>query len=216
VIWIGTRGRGVMRVERGRFGNTASRKACPAAWSTPSPQTTGGLWIGTNGGLGHLIGERIETFTVRDGLPRNAVMALVLDRDGNLWVGTQGGLARLRGRRLAALTEREGLADDDVRALLEDHEGNVWAAPRRPDEALGRPFTTYGRTEGLLAGPCERWPRAMTGASGSGPCGGRCQPEERRPHAALRHPFEGRNVLCLFEDRSRRLWWPRRTVVCSA
>ncbi len=84
---------------------------------------SGGLWIGTDGGLSHYDGARWETFTTAQGLPDNDVRSLHLGHDGRLWVGVgrgiglyaQGRWARLGlpvaeavGRRVAVVGDRDG------------------------------------------------------------------------------------------------------------
>lgn len=67
----------------------------------------GDAWLGTPGsGLHYLAAEErptsapdqdaIDSYTVRDGLSSNNVLAQLIDRDGTLWVGTDTGLDRLK------------------------------------------------------------------------------------------------------------------------
>jgi hypothetical protein len=52
------------------------------------------MWIGTEQGLVHWAGGRVQTYTTRDGLPHNACSVLAADGVGRLWVGTfSSGLA---------------------------------------------------------------------------------------------------------------------------
>src|SRR5436309_457677 len=44
-----------------------------------------------------------RTFTDRDGLPQNSIMAVARDIAGRLWVGTQDGAAFYDGRRWTAV-----------------------------------------------------------------------------------------------------------------
>jgi len=209
VVWIGTRGRGVLRVEGRQMRRYGVAQGLPSGVvNVVTEDGRGGMWIGTSGGLSRLAGERVETFTVRDGLPRNDVTALVLDRDQNLWVGTQGGLARMQGRRLAALPERVGLADSDVRALLEDHEGNLWVATGSGLTRLSDGvFTTYGRAEGLPGGTVRTMAESHDGGIWIGTqAAGIARLSDGILSPVPGTPFEGRNVLCMFEDRHRHLW----------
>ena len=50
---------------------------------------------------------RVSTYTARDGLSNDNVLAILEDREGNLWVGTQdGGLNRFSDSRFVTWTTR--------------------------------------------------------------------------------------------------------------
>ncbi len=63
-----------------------------------------------------------------DGLPQNAVTAIVQTRDGYLWLGTYNGLARFDGVRFTVFAEgpTPELQSSRVTSLFEDHEGALW------------------------------------------------------------------------------------------
>lgn len=69
-----------------------------------------------------------DVWQAKDGLPQNAVQAIVQTRDGYLWLGTQAGLARFDGVRFVVFDKSNTAAmrSDNVRALLEDREGGLW------------------------------------------------------------------------------------------
>lgn len=70
---------------------------------------------------------RIDSWTVRDGLPQNSITAIIQTRDGYLWFGTQEGLARYDGRAFEIFDRRQGaLPDNTVTTLLEDSSGRLW------------------------------------------------------------------------------------------
>lgn len=104
VLWIGTRGRGLIKFEisQNRFTDqydvgTGSSKSHNKVWSICKDQT-GFLWIGTSFGLHKLIYNEEElrtTFLKKiDGLPNNVIYNIHDDRDGNLWMGTNKGLVK--------------------------------------------------------------------------------------------------------------------------
>jgi signal transduction histidine kinase/ligand-binding sensor domain-containing protein/CheY-like chemotaxis protein len=88
----------------------------------------GDLWIGTiGGGLTRLSNGQFRTFTTKDGLSSDSVLALLEDKAGDLWIGTDGnGLNQYRDGRFTVYRSMDGLADDEVFALAEDHQGNIW------------------------------------------------------------------------------------------
>lgn len=87
----------------------------------------GALWVGTaDGGLNRWYDGRLSKFTMRDGLPADAITALAEDRAGRLWVGTQAGLAVWQGEHALVLPGTESLAGKAVATLFCDSHGVMW------------------------------------------------------------------------------------------
>lgn len=64
----------------------------------------GTLFVGTRfGGLNVVAGERVTTYSTREGLADPDVRAVDVDRLGHVWVATQGGLARLANGSLSQI-----------------------------------------------------------------------------------------------------------------
>lgn len=85
----------------------------------------GSQWLATPAGLNHLVGDRIEAYSKKDGLPSNDVTNLYLAHDDTLWVQTQSAqvLRRINGHfetiPLAALS-------GPTIAAMQDRNGNLW------------------------------------------------------------------------------------------
>jgi ligand-binding sensor domain-containing protein/signal transduction histidine kinase len=88
----------------------------------------GNLWIaGATEGLWRVNGQRVDQFTIKDGLSSETVACLYEDKDGNLWAGTDGGgLERFRDGSITTFAKEEGLSTDSARAVLEDSAGDIW------------------------------------------------------------------------------------------
>lgn len=86
----------------------------------------GDLWIGTRKGLSRMRRGPFETYTKREGLPSDVVIARYVDREGNVWIGTGAGLCRLRDGKFTTYTTDDGLSSNQVQALYEDREGSLW------------------------------------------------------------------------------------------
>ncbi len=71
---------------------------------------------------------RLDAWQVEQGLPQNAVSALVHASDGYLWVGTLAGLARFDGARFSTFdaSESADIASQPVLGLMEDAQHNLW------------------------------------------------------------------------------------------
>jgi signal transduction histidine kinase/ligand-binding sensor domain-containing protein len=77
-----------------------------------------------------LPGYFTRVIQTEDGLPHNAVTAIVQTHDGYLWIGTYGGLARYDGASFTTFdNERNnvsGMHDSRVVSLFEDDGGTLW------------------------------------------------------------------------------------------
>lgn len=130
----------------------------------------GDLWIGTEThGLAHLRDGRIVgRWTKGEGLPSDAVFALLEGDGGDLWIGTHGGLALLRNDEIHTF-ERSGLDVATVFQIIDDHRGSAWltsnhGVARVPwrelrDFASGRTTkvtpTVFDKHDGMAADQCN-------------------------------------------------------------
>ncbi|KQV85908.1 hypothetical protein ASD15_30260 [Massilia sp. Root351] len=71
---------------------------------------------------------RLDGWQIEQGLPQNAVAALLHTSDGYLWVGTLGGLARFDGHRFTTFDASEfaDIASQPVLGLMQDAQKNLW------------------------------------------------------------------------------------------
>jgi signal transduction histidine kinase/ligand-binding sensor domain-containing protein len=76
-----------------------------------------------------------RSWKTENGLPDNAVTAVVQTRDGYLWIGTYGGLARFDGVHFTVFNSAStpGLQSDRVTGLFEDARGALWIGHERGD-----------------------------------------------------------------------------------
>ncbi len=110
-------------------------------------EADGSVWIATaGGGLARWSGQasqsedRVEWWTVEQGLPSNLLRSLYRDAEENLWIGTEDrGLARLRladaedgaAPAIDSIDHRDGLWDDGIHRILEDEQGRLWMSTNR-------------------------------------------------------------------------------------
>ncbi len=87
------------------------------------------LWVGTRKGAYVLVdGHLQDTFTTRDGLPSDVVLALHHDRQGRVWASTHRGIAILSGPR-QPVSSLSGTANPDHRlawCFADDRRGSLW------------------------------------------------------------------------------------------
>jgi len=99
----------------------------------------GALWFGTAGkGVARYkkgidVGnDEWTTFTRKEGLVSNWVLALYEDNNGAMWVGTNGeGMNRIKDGRVSAVRTSDGLWDGTVQVLLNDGGDNLWMTSNR-------------------------------------------------------------------------------------
>jgi ligand-binding sensor domain-containing protein len=131
-LWLGTE-EGLARFDGIRFANFERRNTPELARhdvTCLAAAKDGALWIGlSGGGLLRLEGSRFTRWTTQQGLPDDAVSALLEDRDGTLWIGLAGhGVVRLRDGALQPAPP--GLESGEVRTILQDREGAIWIGTR--------------------------------------------------------------------------------------
>lgn len=131
------------------------------------------LWIfisstALGGGVLHGPSKFLTRFwQAEDGLPDNAVNAIVQTRDGYLWVGTPGGLARFDGIKFESFDENNTpeLKSSHITSLFEDAAGNLWIGHETGE------LTCYkdGRFESVPINPA--WNKPKIWHIGSDPTG---------------------------------------------
>src|SRR5882757_1687602 len=127
-LWVGSSAVGLLRLRDGRFITTGEPEGLPSdmIW-TIAPRKSGGLWVGSNLGLGSYVGGRYQHVAGPRGHENIKVRSVVEDRQGALWAGTVGaGLFRLDQRGMKLFNRRTGLSGDSVTALMEDRLGRIW------------------------------------------------------------------------------------------
>ncbi len=147
VLWIGTRGGGLNRLDRGKQSfkqykfdaNNPKSLSHDYVWSIFEDRV-GGFWIGTYGGGLNKFDRGKETFTRYmydpgnpNGLSHYNVTPIFEDRTGVLWVGTVGGGLNAFDREKGIFKHYKNDPDDpsslshnEVWSIMEDREGTLW------------------------------------------------------------------------------------------
>jgi ligand-binding sensor domain-containing protein/signal transduction histidine kinase len=99
---------------------------------------------------------QFDHWTTDDGLPQNAVNALLQTRDGYLWLATSDGLARFDGLQFTVFNKSntKGIGSNRFALLFEDHHGALWAVTDEDwlVKYQAGVFTTYTPKDGLPVG----------------------------------------------------------------
>lgn len=144
VIWVGTAGGGISRIENG--------KLMPHLLHNPEDPGTlggsyvenilqdpkdGGMWIATDKGLDYYKNGQFTHYRHDQGrfqsISDNRVFSLAFDRSGSLWVGTQNGLNKHLGngkfeRFYHEPDDTNSLSGNFIHDILSDRRGNLWLA----------------------------------------------------------------------------------------
>ena len=146
VIWVGTGGSGLNRLEAGRFTSYTTKNGLGSdVVLSIAGEPNGTLWIGTSGGgLNRLRNGKFTIYGVAAGLHDDNVFAIADDHVGNFWVSSNKGVFRLSKKELDAFAEGKvkkirstvyGLADGMRSnecnggfqpAALQDRDGRLW------------------------------------------------------------------------------------------
>jgi ligand-binding sensor domain-containing protein/signal transduction histidine kinase len=124
----GTAQGGLNRLENNRWKRVVSAALDRSEISALWPDDDGSVWIASDGnGLHHLKNGVVRTYTTRDGLPSDELLALLRARDGSLWIGSAAGAVRFRNGKFETFGSDSGLGGEIVISLHEDRRGRIWA-----------------------------------------------------------------------------------------
>ncbi|HEY3052757.1 MAG TPA: EAL domain-containing protein [Thermoanaerobaculia bacterium] len=169
----------------------------------------GSLYAATHGGLVHVEGDSIRSYTVTDGLPSNDVVALYQSSDGTIWIGTQRGLARRQSNgRIVTVASADQLPHSTVTTITEDWSGQLWIGTRQgiatlKDGRLSRHDSDGFPTEQILSLSATRDGSVWIGTQGNGLL--RYRSGKFRTYTAS-DGFPSKNASAIYEDRHGTLW----------
>lgn len=142
-IWIGSKN-GITRCINGKF------SAPPFNIETGNvfcimADTQGKLWFSSGADLYMYWGNRLTSFSTRDGLPGNEIKAILEDSKGRIWIGAEGGLTCFDGKEFILYSlENTALHDNACYFILEDIQGYLWIGNSKGLAYFdGKGFKTY-------------------------------------------------------------------------
>jgi ligand-binding sensor domain-containing protein/two-component sensor histidine kinase len=127
-VWIGYSDGGLAAFDRGRIRTFTSKDGLPSDQvNSIRDLRSGGLLIGTGGGLSLWRNGQFSNCTVPDPVRRPSVNDAIEDSQGNLWAATSGGVYEFDGKTWRARIQ-EGSAPSNIAVVLtQTHDGSVWA-----------------------------------------------------------------------------------------
>lgn len=125
-LWIATEGGGLIRYKDGVFRSFSAKDGLLNDFvRTVFQDSRGVIWIGTDNGLFHFIGEHVERIDNTSNIPALAVHAIYQDAQGRLWAG---------GSKLICLNQEgareyrlqgEG-SQNRVKSITQTQDGAIW------------------------------------------------------------------------------------------
>ena len=175
VLWLGTRGGGVVKFDSGkeRFESIPNysdlSKEINMDVLSMVRGTDGSLWVGTSYGLNRLMTEegqiRYTSFPGEDDLEDSAVHGIVEDMAGNLWISTGNGITCIDGHsgRSVQYTSLKGLQNNEFSdgAYFRDNDKDIFFGGVagfsyfNPDEMSLRDYSPQIRLAGLRINNAE-------------------------------------------------------------
>jgi len=130
-LWIANQDQGLLRVSKDGTVQRISWSSIghkEGAQSLAADRSTGGLWLGFDGGgVAYFSDGQIkETYGPAEGLGSGRVTALHIDTDDTVWAATEGGLSRIKNGRVLTLTSKNGLPCDAVHWITQDENDSFW------------------------------------------------------------------------------------------
>lgn len=133
-LWAGTYDKGVIKISLNKNINNckfevldpSQNKNINTTWAVlPSDEA---IWYGTN--LNGLVGiGKTNTININEqnGLTKNQVVDLFIDREKNLWISCfDGGISRFLGKKFITYTKKEAPFLEDVTCIKLDQKGVIW------------------------------------------------------------------------------------------
>ena len=104
VLWIGTGGGGLNRLQSGVFRAYGKSDGLPNEVIRDIASADGALWLATNGsGVVRFRNGAFRAFSTREGLPEDTIFRILDDGLGNFWMSSNRGIFRVSKAELGAL-----------------------------------------------------------------------------------------------------------------
>lgn len=150
-LWIGTR-EGIYILSGGKIKAAPSKILQRPSVSDILFKADGSVVI-TSFGMGFFLvkDNRIERYTVKEGLPSSHIRCAVELPNGELWLGAKEGLIRFQNSKIKVFREKAGLPYSNIKSLAVDRGGNLWIGTDGQGVLMqaGRSFISYTVHDGL-------------------------------------------------------------------
>jgi signal transduction histidine kinase/ligand-binding sensor domain-containing protein len=148
-LWVGTLGRGLLRVQNQQVERFTTQDGLPADIIVPAHlDESGALWLTTKGAVVRRLRDRFEVLTQQQGIPNDYLLDIIEDDQGHYWLPGLRGIHRLVRSELEACLEgsiervqslslgvRDGLLTPECTTFhypitARTPDGRIWVATR--------------------------------------------------------------------------------------
>jgi ligand-binding sensor domain-containing protein/signal transduction histidine kinase len=131
VLWVGTDGAGVVRIDGQRTERMTVKDGLVNNFVRALLESRdGSMWIGTDEGVSHWAQHGFTNYQMRDGLSYFSTRVLLEDHNGDIWIGTDRGLNHLHDGAFVRDRVTDALSQEKVWAIHEDPNGGLWFGTR--------------------------------------------------------------------------------------
>jgi signal transduction histidine kinase/ligand-binding sensor domain-containing protein len=171
-IWLARKSGGVTRLRSDGDGVKATEYKLRSGGTEDAVLSVyrsadGAVWAGTRkSGLSRLRGETWQTFSTRDGLPSNTILAITGNVAEKIFVGTANGLGTLGNEGWKSYTAAQGLPPGPIESLFLDDADILWIGTTKGISflqvgvihvPLGAPNALYGEILGIAESDGWLW-----------------------------------------------------------
>ena len=131
-VWVGTDGRGLIRVHDGKADTFTRADGLSGNISCSLfEDREGNIWFASERGLDRFRTQPVATLTVQQGLSSDTTKSVLASADGSVWVATTDGVTRWKDARPTVYRKENGLPDTEAQSLFQDFDGRVWVSTNR-------------------------------------------------------------------------------------
>jgi ligand-binding sensor domain-containing protein/signal transduction histidine kinase len=206
-MWIGMEGGGLIHYRDGTFQRFSAPEGLANGFVRAIREDNQGrIWVGTDGGLFRLTGERLQRVDDTPKIPALAVHAILEDRHGQLWVGGSK-LFQVNGDSATEYVLAGEASQNRVKSITETANGTLWVGTvsglqrMAPGDAAFKPVPEVHGTVRVLRETSDG--TLWIGTIGRGLFTYR---DGRLAKIAIPDPLPSNTVLNLFEDIEGNIW----------
>jgi PAS domain S-box-containing protein len=128
-IWIGSDGRGLIRVHEGEAVSFSAATGLSGDIACSLfEDREGNIWFGSEKGLDRFRKRAVSTIWLGKGPNSEITKSVVASRDGSVWVSASEGISRWKDGQARFYFADDGLPATGGQALFEDSRGRIWVS----------------------------------------------------------------------------------------
>lgn len=207
IIWAGT-SQGISRFNGKRFEKIATPyNIVDKAILDITEDKTGNLWFATNGyGVIRFDGLKYHKFGIQDGLGFSEVSSIYCDKNNTLWAGSSGyGIAKFNNEFFENVTEKAHLNGDYIREISEGPRKNLIVFTEKgAQEFNGK---TFQSSIDSFPPDVKIYHAFENGDQWLATSQSIYRISEKKEPLTLENGLSSNQLLCLFEDNEKNIWF---------